>query len=264
MKLFTTSLIISLSILLSSFVTLDGLAAPGSTRVSGAASLDGVSVAGETSVAVGDTVVLSPADADGCDIAWLPIEGMGLIEKMVQTKEKRAIVNDDLEFVDLPISSIIFKPSKAGEIQFVCTAIDFKNDKFFQVIHTVNVSGSDKKEQDDDETQPPKPEPDNGSEGWVKSDYLVLVYESKAENISKELAELMNSKLWLKDIAEAGLNRPVVYDKDSDEAKTLIANAKDSGTESNVPFMAVMSSEGKWKRSMPVLFGDDLRKELGL
>jgi hypothetical protein len=262
MKLFTTSLIISLSILLSSFVTLDGLAAPGSTRVSGAASLDGVSVAGETSVDVGDTVVLSPVDADGCSVTWTPIQGIELIEKMVQTNEPKDIINEDLEFIGLPISSLVFKPSTPGIIRFQATAIDWDKRKFYQVIHSVTVKGGDPKDEDD--AQPIPPEPDNGVNGWVKSDYLVLVYESKAENISKELAELLNSKLWLKDIAKAGLNRPVVYDKDSDEAKTLIANAKDSGTESNVPFMAVMSSEGKWKRSMPVLFGDDLRKELGL
>ncbi len=223
-----------------------------------------LTVKGKTSVAVGETVVLSPLNSDGCDVAWLPIEGIGLIEKMVQTQQKRAIVNDDLEFVDLPISSIIFKPSKAGDIKFVCTAIDFKNDKFFQVIHTVNVSGSDKKEQDDDETQPPKPEPDNGSEGWVKSDYLVLVYESEASVVSDEIVSLTTSKLWLTDIATAGLNRPLVYDKDSSEAKVLQKNAKVLSMESNIPFMAVMDKDGKFKRAMPVLFGDELKKELGL
>jgi len=262
MKLFATSLIISLSILLSSFATLDGLAAPGSTRVSGEVSLDGVSVAGETSVDVGDTVVLSPVDADGCSVTWTPIQGIELIEKMVQTNEPRDIISEDLEFIGLPVSTLVFKPSTSGIIRFQCTAIDWDKRKFYQVIHSVTVKGGDPK--DEDEAQPIPPQPDDGVNGWVKSDYLVLVYESKAENISKELAELINSKLWLQEIAAAGLNRPVVYDKDSDEAKTLIANAKDSGTESNVPFMAVMSSEGKWKRSMPVLFGDDLRKELGL
>jgi hypothetical protein len=262
MKLFATSLIISLSILLSSFATLDGLAAPSSTRVSGADSLDGVSVKGETSVDVGDTVVLSPVDADGCSVTWTPIQGIELIEKMVQTNEPRDIISEDLEFIGLPVSTLVFKPSTPGIIRFQCTAIDWDKRKFYQVIHSVTVKGGDPK--DEDEAQPIPPQPDDGVNGWVKSDYLVLVYESKAENIRKELAELMNSKLWLKDISAAGLNRPVVYDKDSDEAKTLIANAKDSGTESNVPFMAVMSSEGKWKRSMPILFGDDLRKELGL
>ena len=215
------------------------------------------SVQGATSVGVGDTVILTPEDADGCSVTWTPIQGIELIGKMVQTKQPRDVINDDLEFIGLPVSSLVFKPNASGVIRFQCTAINWDERQFSQVIHSITVEG----QQIDDKVDP---NPDDAAGGWVKSDYLVLVYESTTSEISAEVARLINSKLWLQDIAAAGLNRPVVYDKDSDEAKTLIANAKDSGTESNIPFMAVMSSEGKWKRSMPVLFGDDLRKELGV
>ena len=227
-------------------------------------SLD-FAVKGESSVEVGETVILKPENSDGYSITWTTIQGIELVGDMQQTDQPRDIVtvkDGAIDFTLLPSSSLVLIPTKPGVIRVQCTAINWDKRDFRQVIHRITVKGGDPK--DEDEAQPIPPQPDDGVNGWVKSDYLVLVYESKAENISKELAELMNSNLWLKDISEAGLNRPVVYDKDSDEAKTLIANAQDSGTESNVPFMAVMSSEGKWKRSMPVLFGDDLRKELGL
>jgi len=222
-------------------------------------------VSGETSIQVGDTVILTPEGAEGCSITWTPIQGVELIGAMKATTQPRDIVEvkgDVIEFVSLPANSLVFTTSKPGVIRWQCTCIDWDKREFKQVIHSITTKGGDSK--DEDEAQPIPPQPDDGVSGWVKSDYLVLVYESKAENISKELAELMNSKLWLKDISEAGLNRPKVYDKDSEEAKILVANAESKSMESNVPFMVVMDKDGKFKRAMPVMYGDDLKKELGL
>ena len=216
-------------------------------------------VKGDTQVKIGDTVILTPENSEGCSITWTPVQGIELIEKMVQTKEPRDVITDDLQFVGLPVSSLVLKPSAVGVIRFQCTAINWDERQFHQVIHSITVAG---------ENGPPDdqldPEDDDTPNGWVKSDYLVLVYESETSQISPEVAQLIGSKLWLRDIKDAGLNRPLIYDKDSDEAKILIDNAKKTGTESNVPFMAVMSDTGEFKRTMPVLFGDDLRKELGL
>ena len=252
MKTFATSLLICTTLLFA------GAGTPLSTTIPSVFPAPAqFTVTGSTSVAVGDTVILTPEDAEGCSITWTPIQGIELIEKMVQTNAPRDVINDDLEFIELPVSSLVLKPSASGVIRFQCTAINWDDRQFNQVIHSITVGG----QQSDDKLDP---EPDGNTSDWVKSDYLVLVYESTTSEISAEVAELINSKLWLQDIKAAGLNRPVIYDKDSDEGKTMIYNAKDSGTESNIPFMAVMSSEGKWKRSMPMLFGDELRKELGL
>ena len=256
MKRFAFSFVIILALFLGASVPL---------RLPPGELSQGFRVVGNSSAQVGEVVILSTSDAEGFSVTWTPIEGTELIRAIKQTSKPREVISSnghEIAFESVPIDSLVIVPGAEGVIRLQCTAINWDDRKFYQTLHSVTVKGGDPK--DEDEAQPIPPQPDDGVNGWVKSDYLVLVYESKAENISKELAELINSKLWLKDISAAGLNRPVVYDKDSDEAKTLIANAKDSGTESNVPFMAVMSSEGKWKRSMPVLFGDDLRKELGL
>lgn len=216
-------------------------------------------VKGDTEVEVGDTIILSPENSEGCSITWTPIQGIELIEKMVQTKQPRDVITDDLEFIGLPVSSLILKPMGTGIIRFQCTAINWDKRQFNQVIHSITVGG-----QQSDDREQLDPKPDDSTSDWVKSDYLVLVYESNTSEISSEVAQLINSKLWLQDIKAAGLNKPLVYDKDSEEAKTLVYNAKQSNTESNIPFMAVMDKNGKFKKTMPVLYGDDLRKELGL
>lgn len=227
-------------------------------------SLD-FAVKGESSVEVGETVILKPENSDGYSITWTTIQGIELVGDMQQTDQPRDIVtvkDGAIDFTSLPSNSLVLIPTKPGVIRVQCTAINWDKREFKQVIHSITTKGGDSK--DEDEAQPIPPQPDDGVNGWVKSDYLVLVYESKAENISKELAELMNSKLWLKDISEAGLNRPKVYDKDSEEAKILVANAESKSMESNIPFMAVIDEAGKFKRTLPVMYGDDLRKELGL
>ena len=263
MKLFTTSLIISLSIILSSFATLDGLAAPKPSRVlSGAAYLtNGLSVSGESAVAIGDTVVLSPVDADGCSITWTPIQGIELIGKMVQTNEQRAIINDDLEFIGLPISSLVFKPSKSGTIRFQCTAIDWDKRKFFQVIHSVTVSGKakpdDEKEPDDDKPEPPKPEV-----VFSKTDYLVLIEES--EERSAKTAAIVMSEWWQLGLVRDGYNKPLIKDDDG-AGKDFVTTAKASGSYSDVPFIAIMDKDGNLVSTFALpdtVY--ELKKELGL
>ena len=216
-------------------------------------------VKGETQVEIGDTVILTPENSEGCSITWTAIQGIELIEKLVQTKQPRDVITDDLEFIGLPVSSLVLKPMGTGIIRLQCTAINWDNREFNQVVHLITVGG-----QQSDDSEQLDPKPDDSTSEWVKSDYLVLVYESNTSEISAETAKLINSKLWLQDIKAAGLNKPLVYDKDSEEAKTLVYNAKESNTESNIPFMAVMDKNGKFKKTMPVLYGDDLRKELGL
>jgi len=247
---------------------LDGLAAPASSRVSGAAYLtDGLSVSGETSVAVGDTVVLSPMDADGCSVTWTPIQGIELIGKIIQTDAPKEIINDDLEFIGLPISSLVFKPSNPGIIRFQCTAIDWDKRKFYQVIHSVTVAGKAKpddekepdneKEPDDEQPEPPKPEL-----VFSKTDYLVLIEESEERSI--ETAKLVNSEFWQLGFVRAGYNKPLIKDDDG-PGKDFITTAKASGSYSDVPFLAIMDKDGNLVSTfaMPDSI-EDLKKELGL
>lgn len=225
----------------------------------------GFKVLGGSDASVGEAVILSVSDASGCSVTWTPIQGMGLIQAVKQTEKNREVISSnggDILFESVPVDSLIIIPGSEGVIRLQCTAINWDERKFYQTIHTVTVKGGDPK--DDDETQPLPPEPDNGAGAWVKSDYLVLVCHSKSESISKDLAGLMNSKLWLSDILAAGLNRPLVYDMDSKEAEVLVRNAEIKGNVSKAPFFAVMSKDGTFKRTMPVLFGDDLKKELGI
>lgn len=262
MKTFLCSLLISIGILFSSFSVLDGLAAPASSRVSGAAYLtDGLSVSGETSVAVGDTVVLSPMDADGCSVTWTPIQGIELIGKIIQTDAPKEIINDDLEFIGLPVSSLVFKPSTAGMIRFQCTAIDWDKRKFYQVIHSVTVAGKakpdDEKEPDDEQPEPPKPEL-----VFSKTDYLVLIEESEERSI--ETAKIVNSEFWQLGLVRDGYNKPLIKDDDG-PGKDFITAAKASGSYSDVPFMAIMDKDGNLVSTfdMPSTI-EDLKKELGL
>ena len=258
MKTFTTSLIISLSILLSSFVSIDGLAAPllpASPNSRGAAFFtDGFSVKGETVVNTGETVILSPVDAAGCSITWTPIQGIELISKMVQTNEAKDVVNDDLEFIGLPVSSLLFKASSPGVIRFQCTAIDWDNRKFFQVIHSVSVAGSS---DNGEQVEPPTP-----SVKFSKTDYLVLIEESS--NRTVEAAKIVNSEWWQLGLVRDGFNKPLIKDKDGSGGDFVTA-AVASGGYAEVPFLAIMDKEGNLVSTFAMPDSvEDLKKELGL
>jgi len=153
-------------------------------------------VSGSGEVTVGDRVILSPVGNDGAKVSWLAIDGEDLIGKQVVTEIPREIVNEDLEFELLPVSSLLFKPTAAGKIRFICTC--YGPDIFSQVIHTVTVKGGDPT--DDDDTKP-SPQPDDG-DGVVKSYdeiWLVLIEESANREASNKIINSVKLDKFCKD-----------------------------------------------------------------
>ncbi len=147
-------------------------------------------VSGESSIAVGDTAVLVPEDSDGCSITWTAIEGIELISAMQQTKQPREIVRDNggqIEFLSLPTNSLVMIPGKPGTIRFQCTCINWDKREFFQVMHSVTITGKtipdDGKEDDEDEIEP-KPDPNLQVYDEI---WLVLIEESSNREASNKI-----------------------------------------------------------------------------
>ena len=171
-------------------------------------------VRGESSIAVGDTVVLVPENADGCAITWTPFQGSELIGAIKQTKQPREIVRDNggqIEFVSLPTNSLVMIPTKPGVIKFQCTCINWDERKFDQVMHTVTVTGKtipdDGKEDDDDKKDDQTPDPDIQVYDEI---WLVLIEESANREASNKI---LNS-VKLDEFCRANKIQKSEYDKD--------------------------------------------------
>lgn len=261
MKTFTSSLIIAAAIFLTSFATLDGFSPTVSpSRTVGLG--DGLSVKGPSEVQIGEPVIISPVASDSSDIAWTILSGEELIAKQVTTTTAQSIIDDDLQFVAVPVDSLIFKASKTGTIRIQCMSIDWDARKFNNTTHTVQVAGDPFVE-----PEPPKPDPDDKDPPkpevkFAKTDYLVLIEES--ENRSVETAKIVNSEYFQLGFVRDGYNKPLIKDEDG-AGKDFISMAKSSGSFSDVPFFAIMDKDGNFVSSfeMPKSI-DELKKELGL
>ena len=201
MKSFLCSLVFA-----TAFIACAGASSPvGSLAVP--AQVETFTVEGAGEARVGDRVVLSPINFDGAKVSWLPIDGDELIGKMVMTEIPREIVNDDLEFELLPVSSLLFKPIKAGKIRFICTC--YGPDVFSQVIHSVTVKGGD---QDSSDDTTPSPEPDNGDDVVKSYDEIWLVLIEESAN-REESNKIINS-VKLDEFCKSNKIQKSEYDKD--------------------------------------------------
>lgn len=104
---------------------------------------------------------------------------------------------------------------------------------------------------------------DQASDKIEKTDYLVLIEES--ESRSAALGKIVVSEFWLRDFPGLGYERPLIYDKDSEQGRAFIDQAKTLGDYSTVPFLAIMAADGQFKGSFAVpQTVEKLKGELGL
>lgn len=106
----------------------------------------------------------------------------------------------------------------------------------------------EKGDKKNDDRVNPQPEPRSEIS---KSDFLVLIEESSDR--SEELAKIVSSRFWQKEIADSGYEKPLIYDKDSRNGKTGIDEAKKRDMESDLPFLAVIDKNGNFIRSFPMV-----------
>ncbi len=89
----------------------------------------------------------------------------------------------------------------------------------------------------------------------------MLVEESGERGV--DVAKLVNSKFWQQEITAAGYNGPLVYDKDSEQGKAFLTTAKTFNMPAELPFLAIMSADGDFLESFPVLTVENLKRGLG-
>ena len=117
--------------------------------------------------------------------------------------------------------------------------------KIRTVIESSANQQDEKKEPDEDKI---KPEPRSEIS---KTDYLVLVEESGER--SAEVAKIVSSRYWQKEIADSGHEQPLIYDKDSPNGKTAVVEAKKREMTTDLPFLAVIDQHGNFIRSFPMV-----------
>lgn len=205
------------------------------TGVPGPAEIE---ITGGTESPPGKLVTLKPSGVDDCRVLW--------------------VLNYPADFVEWTTEN--GKLFLAMPPQSVCFSLVISPNNSDEPIRTIRhlITTGQKTEPNDEPNDDPAPDP---IVRFTKTDFLVLVEESGERGV--DVAKLVNSKFWQQEITAAGYNGPLVYDKDSEQGKAFLTTAKTFNMPAELPFLAIMSADGDFLESFPVLTVENLKRGLG-
>ncbi len=197
-----------------------------------AATLVKTTVRGVEAATPGHLVILEPEGLEDCRSIW----NLNFPNDFEQWREENGKL-----FLAMPSENVCFS---------LLIVPNDQNKPLRNIRYTLKATGP---------TIDPTPEP---GPQFGKTDFLVLVEESGSRGVTS--AKLVNSKFWQLEFQKLGFNKPLIYDKDSEQGKAFLESARRSGTVSKLPFLAIMTADGDFVTSFPVADADTLKGGLGL